>query len=233
MSDASAAQLLVNPLTVLGMLAVLAPPPGGFVLQAAGGSTLGKQLVQVAKARGFKTISTVRRRAQVAELLAYGADHVICTEDTGVGPALSAKIMELTGGEGAWGAVDPVAGAMTGALSDGVRSGGKVLVYGALDGLTFTGSVVATTFRGVSVNGYWVTPWLMGLPTAADRRAKMTEAMELMASNVLVPHSGTSFALADVVAAFAEANRPGRSSDGKVLLVTPAASMSTSLQEEL
>jgi len=231
-TDVSAAQLLVNPLTVLGMLATLAPPPGGYVLQAAGGSTLGKQLVQVAKKQGFKTISTVRRRAQVEELLAYGADHVICTEDTPVGPELSAKIMELTGGEGAWGAVDPVAGAMTAALSDGVRAGGKVLVYGALDGLAFTGSVVSTLFRGVQVNGYWVTPWLMGLPTAADRRAKMTEAMDLMASGVLVPHSGNTFALQDVQAAFAEANRPGRSSDGKVLLVTPAASMDTDLKEE-
>jgi NADPH:quinone reductase-like Zn-dependent oxidoreductase len=168
----------------------------------------------------------------VEELLAYGADHVICTEDTPVGPELSAKIMELTGGEGAWGAVDPVAGAMTAALSDGVRAGGKVLVYGALDGLAFTGSVVSTLFRGVQVNGYWVTPWLMGLPTAADRRAKMTEAMDLMASGVLVPHSGNTFALQDVQAAFAEANRPGRSSDGKVLLVTPAASMDTDLKEE-
>ncbi len=42
-SDASASQLIVNPLTVVGMLERLAPPPGAYILQSAGGSTLGKQ----------------------------------------------------------------------------------------------------------------------------------------------------------------------------------------------
>lgn len=64
-NDESASQLLVNPLAVLGMLDSLAAPA---VLQSAGGSALGKQLIQVAKFRGIKTISTVRRCEQVKEL---------------------------------------------------------------------------------------------------------------------------------------------------------------------
>ena len=58
-SDESAAQLLVNPLTAIAMLDVLAAPAGNYVLQSAGGSALGKQLIQIAKSRGLKTISTV------------------------------------------------------------------------------------------------------------------------------------------------------------------------------
>ena len=58
-SDESASQLLVNPLTAIAMLDLLAAPAGKFVLQSAGGSALGKQFIQIAKSKGLKTISTV------------------------------------------------------------------------------------------------------------------------------------------------------------------------------
>lgn len=113
---------------------------------------------------------------------------------------------------------------MTGKLQGSVRGGGQVLVYGALGGMEFTGSVIDSLFRDVTVRGYWVTPNIMGL-AAAERVAKMKEAMDLMAKGTVVPHSGRKFGLEDVAAAVMEANRPGRSSDGKALLKTPAECM--------
>jgi D-arabinose 1-dehydrogenase-like Zn-dependent alcohol dehydrogenase len=80
--DESAAQAIVNPITVLCMLdALLAyvKPDSGkdiYILQAAAGSTLGKQLIQIAKHRGIKTINLVRRSPQIEELKALGADEV-------------------------------------------------------------------------------------------------------------------------------------------------------------
>ena len=81
--DESAAQSIVNPLTVLGMLDELlseVKPEDSqkdiYILQAAAGSTLGKQLIQVAKFRRVKTINLVRRAEQIAELKALGADEV-------------------------------------------------------------------------------------------------------------------------------------------------------------
>ena len=82
-SDASAAQFVVNPVTVIGMLEVLAAPAGSYVLQTAAGSTLGRQLIAVAKIRGLKTINIVRRAEQIPELLALGADHVLNSEQAG------------------------------------------------------------------------------------------------------------------------------------------------------
>jgi NADPH:quinone reductase-like Zn-dependent oxidoreductase len=136
----AAAQHYVNPITAMGMLKELDAPKGEYILQSAGGSTLGKQLVQIAKSMGLKTISTVRRCEQVAELEKYGADHVLCdaVED------LTGKIKAITGEKGAWGAVDAVAGDMTAALQMATRPGGTVLVYGALAGLDFKGNVVGS-----------------------------------------------------------------------------------------
>jgi NADPH:quinone reductase-like Zn-dependent oxidoreductase len=152
--DESAAQLHVNPLAVIGMLNTLNPPKGSYVLQSAGGSTLGKQMVQVANDRGLHVISTVRRCDQVAELKAYGSDptqnHVICNSADDYD--LAAQVMAITDGAGAYGAVDAVAGDMTGQLQDAVRPHGHVLVYGALAGIQFTGSVVSSLFRDVTVS---------------------------------------------------------------------------------
>lgn len=65
-------QFLVNPVTVVGMLEELAVPAGEYLLQTAAGSVLGRQMIQVAKHRGIKTINVVRRQELVAELKALG-----------------------------------------------------------------------------------------------------------------------------------------------------------------
>ncbi|CAI6012961.1 unnamed protein product [Closterium sp. NIES-65] len=52
------------------------PPPGEYLLQTQAGSTLGRMLIQVARARGIRTINVVRRAAQAAELKALGGDEV-------------------------------------------------------------------------------------------------------------------------------------------------------------
>ena len=47
MSDKVACQFFVNPVTIVGMLEVAAVPKGGWLLQTAAGSTLGRMLIQV------------------------------------------------------------------------------------------------------------------------------------------------------------------------------------------
>ena len=106
-SDQAAAQFIVNPVTAWVMLThELNLQPGEWVLQNAAGSTLGRLVIQLAKLNGFKTVNFVRRREQVAELLALGADAVICTEDNNV----VEQVMALTDG-GVTGAIDAVGGA--------------------------------------------------------------------------------------------------------------------------
>lgn len=62
-----------SPITVYGMVAeVLAVPEGEWLLQTAAGSVLGRQIIQLAKHRGVKTINVVRRPDLVDELKALG-----------------------------------------------------------------------------------------------------------------------------------------------------------------
>jgi NADPH:quinone reductase-like Zn-dependent oxidoreductase len=62
----------INPVTVVGLLEVVAVPHGGWLLVTAAGSTLGKMLIAVAKHQGLKVIGTVRRPEQAAEIKALG-----------------------------------------------------------------------------------------------------------------------------------------------------------------
>ena len=58
--------------TVWGFFETLKVPKGEYLFQTAAGSTIGRQVIAVAKLRGVKTINLVRRKEQVQELLDIG-----------------------------------------------------------------------------------------------------------------------------------------------------------------
>ena len=58
--------------TAYGFLKTLQVPEGEYLLQTAAGSTLGRQLIALAKHIGVRTVNIVRRKAQVQELLDAG-----------------------------------------------------------------------------------------------------------------------------------------------------------------
>ena len=157
----------------------------------------------------------MRRCEQREELLALGADHVICTAEEDV----AKRVMEITSYHGAWGAVDAVAGSMTATLSNGVREGGRVLLYGALAGTSFEGSVVATLFRNVTVSGFSVSTRLEDM-TASERVMQVAYVLDLMKKGAVMPQTGRSFGMLEVKEAVRESIKSGRSSQGKVLLKT-------------
>ncbi|HEV7842628.1 MAG TPA: zinc-dependent alcohol dehydrogenase family protein, partial [Pyrinomonadaceae bacterium] len=112
-SDQTAAQFVVNPLTAWIMtIEELQLQPGEWLLQTAAGSTLGRVVLQIASLRGFKTINVVRRREQVEELKSLGADEVICTETED----LVERVREITGKPGLTKAIDAVGGETGGAV---------------------------------------------------------------------------------------------------------------------
>lgn len=66
-----------------------------------------------------------------------------------------------------------------------------------------------------------------------ERASKFTEMLDIMAKGIVKPTSGAKFALADFSAAYAESGRPGRSSDGKAMIVTEAECLHKDIKEEL
>lgn len=126
------------------MIETMAAPKGSYIIQTAAGSALGRMLIRVCKHHGIKTINIVRRKELEAELKAIGAD-VVLTEDEDI----PARVKEITGGAGAWAAVDAVTGELTGKVMGGLRDHGSVYIYGLMSGLTFTGPATEALFRCV------------------------------------------------------------------------------------
>ena len=59
-----------------------------------------------------------------------------------------AEVGKITGGKGAYGAIDAVAGELTGQMLSAVRPDGQILVYGAMAGFSTTMNVNDLLFRG-------------------------------------------------------------------------------------
>ncbi len=211
-SDQTAAQFVVNPVTAWVMLEeVLGIEAGEWVLQTAAGSTLGRVVLQLAALRGFKTINFVRRPEQVAELEALGADAVFCTADDDI----PARVRELTGDQGVKGAIEAVGGE-TGALAlVCLRPGGTMLAYGLLSGEPIPVHSGEMLFRGLTLSGFWLSHWFQVTSPGAVVETVST-LMGYMAAGDLTPPVEAEYDLADYAAAVAHADRPGR--QGKVLL---------------
>ena len=78
----------------------------------------------------------------------YRADEVIVAGGEGASENIAQRVQDITGGKGAYGAVDCVGGELTGKLLAAVRPRGTLLVYGAMGGLQLQGGIPDVLFQG-------------------------------------------------------------------------------------
>ena len=169
-------------------------------------------MVELARLRGFKLINVVRRREQVAELLALGAGEVICTQDE----LLPARVKALTGGKGVKHAIDAVGGLTGSQVIECLSIGGTSLIFGALEGKPMTLVPGPILFKELVVRGFWLTRWLQVTPP--ERIRAVTQAIvEHAAKGDFKPALDRSYPLAQVRDAVIRAETPGRS--GSVVLI--------------
>jgi NADPH2:quinone reductase len=212
-SDQTAAQFVVNPLTAWIMtVEELALKPGEWLLQTAAGSTLGRVVLQIAKMRGFKTLNVVRRREQAEELKALGADECISTDEEDI----PERVREVTSGS-LTKAIDAVGGETGAAVMRSLGRGGVMLVYGLLSGRPMPIDGGRMIFASTTVRGFWLGDWMRSAPPERQQ-AVTAEMLRSMATQEIVPPVEAEYPLAEVLAAVEHSERPGRS--GKVLLVS-------------
>jgi len=213
MSDETAAQFVVNPLTMWIMVVEdLKVGQGEWLLQTAAGSTLGRIVLQIAKLRGFRTVNVVRWRAQVAELQALGADEVVCSSDEDI----VERVMAITEGKGVPFAIDAVGGDVTGKVVRSLSTAGTALIYGVLSLETVTLDAAHLVFKTPTPRGFWLTRWFRQTPPETVQRV-MGEMLGLLSSGRVTPPVERSYDLSEVMAAIAHSERLGR--HGKILLV--------------
>src|SRR5262244_4451724 len=89
-----AAMLRINPATALLLLTdIVALKPGDWIIQNVANSAVGRLVIRLARPRGLRTVTVVRRESLYAELRALGAD--ACAVD---GPELAAMVKTHTQG---------------------------------------------------------------------------------------------------------------------------------------
>lgn len=206
------AMLAVNPPTASLLLSeFVALQPGDWVLQNAANSAVGGYLVQLAKARGLRTVNVVRRASATAEVEALGGDVVLVDGDD-----LAERVRAATGGARIALGIDAVGGAATERLAQALAPGGTLVNYGAMGGEPCVLSPASLIFRGIVLRGFWLARWFKTSDPQARARL-FGELASLVADGTLHARVQATYGLDRIRDAIAAAAAPGRS--GKILLV--------------
>jgi NADPH:quinone reductase-like Zn-dependent oxidoreductase len=211
LSDELAATFFVNPATALIMTRdVLRVPAGEWLLQSAAGGELGKMVIRLGRKYGLRTLNLVRRREQVEELKALGADEVIVESD---GP-IPVQVAKIAPG-GVKFALDPVGGAVGSAVIASLAPGGRCLLYGSLTDEPVTLHPRLAIGNSLSVEGFWLGAWARQQGVLTMLRL-FRRVRALMREGILQSTFAATYPLEDVRKAVEHAAAPGKG--GKVLL---------------
>lgn len=206
------AMMTVNPPTASLMLSEFVTLEAGeWVIQNAANSGVGSYLIQLAKARGFKTVNIVRRESAVAGVRETGGDVVLVD-----GPGLAKRVSEATGGAKIRLGIDAVGGASTDNLANCLTEGGVLVNYGAMSGEPCQVSPASFVFRDVTLRGFWLSKWFR-LATPEQRMAVFGEIATLIASGKLKSRIQATYSIDQIKEAVGAAAAGER--DGKILIV--------------
>jgi NADPH:quinone reductase-like Zn-dependent oxidoreductase len=184
--------------------------PGEWLIQNAGNSAVGHCVIWLARQRGLRTVSVVRRADQVAPLLAMGGDIVLVD-----GLDLPARVAAAVGDPIRL-ALDAVAGSATTRLARCLAPHGTLVVYGLLSSPDCTVPASELVFRDITLRGYWFTPWFERA-SAEERAALYAELGQLVVDGTIRVTIEACYPLERVRDALTHAARPDRS--GKILLL--------------
>ena len=212
LSDEQAATFFVNPASAVVLTRyVLAIPAGAWLLQTAAGSALGRMVIRLGAKHGFRTINVVRRAEQAEELKRLGADAVIVSTSE----SISARVKEITNGEGVRYAIDAVGGETAGECVKSLGRGGRLVLYSSLSGQPITFEPRALMVGNKRIEAFWLSEWVRD-QGPLRMLSLFRQIASLMREKVVDTQIGASFPIEQVAEAVRQAEAPGR--PGKVLL---------------
>jgi NADPH:quinone reductase-like Zn-dependent oxidoreductase len=175
--------------------------PGDWIVQNAANSGVGRSLIALAKARGFRTINLARDESVFADLTASGADIVHLDNAT------AAEDVHKTIGDARVAlAVDSVGGDATARLLDLLSDGGSLVTYAAATGQPMSVNALTLIGKRATVRGFFTGQF--------DYTTKVLpvirEAAPLVASGALSVPPAAVFDLDDIHAAIKQLGRGGK-----------------------
>jgi len=206
-----AAMLTVNPATAWRMLHDFVKlEPGDWIVQNAANSGVGRSVIQLARALGWKTLNVVRRESLAAELQAAGAD-VVVTEECD----LRREWRNLCGGGRPKLALNAVGGPSALNLANSLAAGSTMVTYGAMSKQALKIPNGLLIFQGLKFQGFWLKRWREKSSDSSRRETYSALAGHLRAGTLSTPVHAT-FPLLRLVDAVLAAQQDQRG--GKILL---------------
>ncbi len=222
LTDEVAAMFFVNPATALMLIErVLKVPRGGWVMQSAANSALGRMVIRLGQYLGFHTLNLVRRDSSIDELRALGADAVVAFD-----PArhaikeLQQRIQQQTGLREVPLGMDCVGGKTGEAMIACLARRGHLVVYGTLSHEPIQLSSRQLIQTGGRISGFWLSQAMQELGLLSKLRL-VRRIAKLLRAGVLTTEVGQRFPLEKIVEAVRAAEQPGHR--GKVLLTMGAS----------
>ncbi|MEA3187257.1 MAG: hypothetical protein QOD99_1087 [Chthoniobacter sp.] len=211
LSIEQAAMLKINPPTAWRMLHDFVElKSGDWILQNAGNSAVGRAVIQIARACGWRTVNVVRRAELVEELLGEGGDVVLLDEEN-----LPKQVAEATGRAEIRLAFNAVGGDSAVRLANALAPGGTLVTYGAMGRQPLKIPNGLLIFKDLRWRGFWITEWYR-TATQESVKTMFNELLPLVANGLLHAKVEKSYAIADALAGVEHAQRSRRS--GKILL---------------
>lgn len=194
LSDVDGAASWMQYATAYGALVELGKVgPGDFVLITAASSSVGLAAIQIAKTQGAVAIATTRTSAKKQQLVEFGADHVIVTEEED----LPARVNQITNGKLARVVFDPVGGNYVDVLAQATSYEGSIYVYGMLSGEP-TVYPVSGIWKGVALSFYLLMQ--TKIPGRYERMKRYV--YDRLADGSLKPKVDRVFRFEDIVEAY-------------------------------
>jgi NADPH:quinone reductase-like Zn-dependent oxidoreductase len=206
-----AAMLTVNPATAWRLLHdFVTLQPGEWIVQNAANSGVGRSVIQLARALGFKTLNVVRRTELIDDLLAAGADRVVL-EDTD----LRATVDSLCDGCRPRLALNSVGGPSALNIANALARNGCHVTFGAMSRLPLKIPNGLVIFSNLTFRGFWLKRWRETASPDVLRSTYATLATHLEKRTLHTPVDAV-FPLGQLPSALDAASREKRA--GKILL---------------
>ncbi|MFZ4775728.1 MAG: MDR family NADPH-dependent oxidoreductase [Terrimicrobiaceae bacterium] len=206
-----AAMLTVNPATAWRMLHDFVKlAPGDWIVQNAANSGVGRSVIQLARALGWKTLNIVRREELVEELKEAGGT-VVVTEECD----LRKELKNLCGGGRPKLALNAVGGPSALNIANALASGGTMVTFGAMSKQALKIPNGLLIFKGLKFEGFWLKRWRETVDNATRQETYAALAAHLKAGTLLTPIHA-AYPISSVVEAVVAAGAEQRG--GKVIL---------------
>jgi trans-2-enoyl-CoA reductase len=163
LSEAQAATITVNPATAYNIVHDFTQlVEGDWIVQNGANSAVGQAVIQIAAAKGYKTINFIRDRDDVELLKQHlellGATHVV-TYDELSDKSLRTKVKTWTGGKDIRLGLNCVSGKTTTLMARLLGNNAHLVSYGAMSKEPLSLPTSLFIFKNLTCHGFWQTRW--------------------------------------------------------------------------